>query len=404
MAARVSIVIRPRSSFAEPPTRSAAMPAMATWGAENVTGPDNWPNCESVGPVEIDVGGHREIALLRLVGEDRRQVEAPHVHVARDRLLWSVGVGHQPRPPFTRGRTHVERDSEAAERAVERERERGRQRPSRERRQHGGELRHRQLLRRDLQLVHRRGQVVLDCAVDGDRAFGRAHGDTVQVQRVVAHRDAARQRVERQVGARPAKRHVGDVHRVTNGLVVKRHAGVEPFEPRRHVHPPRRGGIVDHDRSVADADLLEGNRASRARSIGFPPLPLDDPGDGPSIVRAPEVDDRLIETQLRDRDPPGDHLERVVFDADVPDSHRLTAVERQGDVLQLDPVEQVAAEACDRQPAVEVLVGLLDDVAAEPVAEPGGLRRHQRGRAGADHQHERDHQSSNPPPRHLVTR
>ena len=52
-------------------------------------------------------------------------------------------------------------------------------------------------------------------------------------------------------------------------------------------------------------------------------------------------------------------------------------------------VEQVAAQAADRQPAVEVLVGLLDDVAAEPVAEPGGLRRHHRGRAGADHQHER---------------
>src|SRR5690606_11254519 len=62
------------------------------------------------------------------------------------------------------------------------------------------------------------------------------------------------------------------------------------------------------------------------------------------------------------------------------------AREVHGEVRELHAEEQIAAELPDRQLAVEVLFRLADDVAAEPVLEPGCLRHDQRHRRDAHDQ------------------
>ena len=62
------------------------------------------------------------------------------------------------------------------------------------------------------------------------------------------------------------------------------------------------------------------------------------------------------------------------------------AVDVDVDVAELDPVEQVAAQAADRHGAVHVLLRLTLDEPAQPVAEPRRLRRDQRERDDADEQ------------------
>ena len=53
---------------------------------------------------------------------------------------------------------------------------------------------------------------------------------------------------------------------------------------------------------------------------------------------------------------------------------------------ELDAEEQVAVQPSDRQPAVHVVLGLLDDEAAQPLLEPGRLRDDDRHRGRADDQ------------------
>ena len=315
MPARVSMVMVPRAeAFAEPLTPSAAMPAMATCGPENVTDPESWLNCDSAGPCRSVFAVTVMSLFCDLSVEDRGEIEVPHLHVARtdcpgpstsatslahpspaDERRWSAtlrrlsgpssasvnaGVSGRPSAPATPKRAPASTASQTR-----------------------------------LQLQHRGRQYN-----SGSRRRWRPRSPTcarraIEIQRIVTHGDAARQRVQREIRVRSAERHVADVHRVTNRFVLKRGAGVQPLEPRRHVHPLSRGGIVNHDRSIADADLLQGDGALRPGTVGFLLLPLDEPRDRPRISRAPQVDDRLVHAQLRDRDALRDHLQRVVLDA-----------------------------------------------------------------------------------------
>ena len=102
-----------------------------------------------------------------------------------------------------------------------------------------------------------------------------------------------------------------------------------------------------------------------------------------------------------ERHPARDQLEDVVIETEILDGDDLVTVHRDADVLHLDAEKQVAAEPSDRQLAVQVLVRFADDVAAHPVAEPGGLRHDNRGGRRADDQRHHDqqhvHESSNNP-------
>ena len=62
-------------------------------------------------------------------------------------------------------------------------------------------------------------------------------------------------------------------------------------------------GILDHDRRVADADVVDGDGRLRALAVGFLLLFLDQPGDRPRVSVAPEIHDRPVQPDVVDRQP-----------------------------------------------------------------------------------------------------
>ena len=80
------------------------------------------------------------------------------------------------------------------------------------------------------------------------------------------------------------------------------------------------------------------------------------------------------------------NLEDAVVDLERLDRDDALTRDVDRDVADRDAEEQVAAEPADRQLAVQILLRLADDVAAQPVAEPGRLRHDEREGDDADQQ------------------
>ena len=133
-------------------------------------------------------------------------------------------------------------------------------------------------------------------------------------------------------------------------------------------------------------------------------LLLDQPADRPGVAFAPQIQDRLVQADVVDREALRNQLEHVVVEAEILHRHDLAAVHRHADVLQLDAEEQIAAEPLDRQRAVQILIRLAHDVAAQPVLEPCGLRDDDRRRRRADEQRQHDQQHVNEPPHESACR
>ncbi|MBW8861914.1 MAG: hypothetical protein JF601_06020 [Acidobacteria bacterium] len=186
---------------------------------------------------------------------------------------------------------------------------------------------------------------------------------------------------------------MGDLDRVANRLVLERQLCIEVLELLRHRHAARAHRRVDRDFAVGNLDRVDRDRLARTAAVGFGLLLLDQPAQLPGVAVAPQVDDRFIQPDLVNRQALRDQFEDVVLQAEILDGDHLAAAHRDADVLHLDAEEQVAAEALDRQRAVQVLVRLRDDEAAQPVLEPGRLRHDHRGRRRPDD--ERQHEDQN---------
>ena len=313
----------------------------------------------------------------------------PHREIALHRLARLEDVGHDVAQRIAGRRPHVHVHAEPIERSVQLDLERRLQVHAGKRRHEPRDFRNRQLVGRDLQVQVRLRQVVLHGAIDRQRRFGRPERQLLDVHRVVVHRHAARQRVQRDRRLRAAERHMRDFNRVPNGLVLERQLRVDVIEPLRHFDAARPDRSVDDHRAVADANLFDRDRSARPLSVGLLRLLLHQPAQLPRVAFAPQVDDRLVQPNLVDRQPFRDELEHVVVEAEVLDGHDLAAVHRDADVLHLDAGEQIPGEPFDRHRAVQIQIRLADDVAAQPVLEPRGLRHDDgRGRRADD---EREH-------------
>src|SRR5262249_58033114 len=124
---------------------------------------------------------------------------------------------------------------------------------------------------------------------------------------------------------------------------------------------------IDGDLAVGNLDRVDRDRPAGTAAIGFALLLLHEPAQLPGIAVAAQIDHRLVEPDLVDRQAAGDQLEQVVFQAEILHRDDLASIHRNADVLEFDAEEQVAAQAFDRQRAVQVLVRLRDDEAAQPV-------------------------------------
>ena len=128
------------------------------------------------------------------------------------------------------------------------------------------------------------------------------------------------------------------------------------------------------------------DRLARAFAIRFLLLPLHQLREVPALAVAFELQRRLDQLDLVEDDALRDELEDAVVDLDGLGRDDTLAGDVDRDVADLDAEQQVAADPADRQLAVQILLRLADDVAAQPVAEPGRLRHDQREGDDAHHQ------------------
>ena len=93
-------------------------------GASTRTEPRSEFEVRQRGAVEVDVGVARDVALLRRVLEQRRQVEMANREIAGDRLARRRHVGHELAGHAPGRRSHVHVDAEPIGRPVDLELER----------------------------------------------------------------------------------------------------------------------------------------------------------------------------------------------------------------------------------------------------------------------------------------
>ena len=130
-------------------------------------------------------------------------------------------------------RAHIHVDLELIERSIQFEIERRLQTSAAQGRNEARQLRQRELVRRDLHVDDGRRQILLNGAINRQRAFRRTERDLLHKYGVVANRHAAGERVEGNLRVRPAERHLGDVDRVPNRRVMERELRVEMLESFR---------------------------------------------------------------------------------------------------------------------------------------------------------------------------
>ena len=315
----------------------------------------------------------------------------PHRHVAGDRLARRQHIrGNRADDLASRG-SQIHVDAQMVRWTVEFELERRLKLDPYERRHQARDLRQRRLVGRDLNLEDRLGQVVFHRAVDRQRRLLRPHRQLVDEHRVVSNRHAARQRVQTDRRLRAAERDVGDLDAVADRRVFEIELRVEMLEPLRHLDAGRADRVGNLDGAVADPDVGNRNRAGGALTVRLLPLSFDEAADRPGVAVAPQVDHRLVQPDVVDREALRDQFEHAVVEPEVLDGHDLRAVHRHADVLELDAVEQVPAKPADRHLPVQVLIRFALDVDAEPVLEPRRLRHDDdRPRGADDERHDND--------------
>ena len=184
--------------------------------------------------VQIDACGASDVALLPRAVKKGRKVEVLHRHLARDRLPGCHQVRDQGAAHLTGRRLHVHLDLERVERAICLHVERRLQLDPGEGRHQPRDLGQREFVRRDLQVVNRRRQILLHGAVHRQRAFRRPQRQLLYKHCVVFHGDAARQRVHRECGLGAAERHLRNLDRVAHRLVLERQLRIQMIEALRY--------------------------------------------------------------------------------------------------------------------------------------------------------------------------
>jgi hypothetical protein len=99
------------------------------------------------------------------------------------------------------------------------------------------------------------------------------------MDRILANRDAAGQRVDRKFWIGAAKGYLRDVDCVTHGLVPERELRVEMLDSLRYGDAARSDRPVQDDLSIRDVDRVDRDRPSRAFAVGFLFLLLDQAAD-----------------------------------------------------------------------------------------------------------------------------
>jgi hypothetical protein len=126
---------------------------------------------------------------------------------------------------------------------------------------------------------------------------------------------------------------------------------------------------------------------------------LHQPRERPALGRLPGEDDRPQHVDGVEGDAGLAHPEDPVGDADPIDGDDRDAVLLEAHAVEDDAGEEVAADARDRDLRVEQPLGAGDDVAAQPVAEPPGLRDAEQPEHEQHQQHGRaEQQTAQPAP------
>ena len=188
-----------------------------------------------------------DIAFLFRIVQERRKIQVAYRQIAADRLARRFDVGDDPPCERTCRRLHVQVHAEAIERSVQLDQDLRLHLDSGERRHQPRNFRQRHLVGADLQVQIRRAQIILHRAVNRQRALRRPYRQPFHVQRIVVHRNAAGQRVQRDRGLGTAERRVRDLNRVPDRFVLERQPGIQMLESFRDFDPGCTDRTIDHE-------------------------------------------------------------------------------------------------------------------------------------------------------------
>ncbi len=151
--------------------------------------------------------------------------------------------------------------------------------------------------------------------------------------------------------------------------IRKRHRRVEAVERARQVDRLLALRLVDLERSVGDCDVTNGNRPVGAAAIGFLRIFLHQASELPAVAFAADRDDRMHQRHALDGRAVRHERADAVANLDGVDRDDGLAVHQQRHLVELNAREEIALHPSDSERAVEMVVGLPDDEAAQPLFE-----------------------------------
>ncbi len=235
------------------------------------------------GHSQIEIGSSGDVARLRRVLQQRRQVQPLDVDGALRREGRRLDVAGQLAANVPGLAAHVDRERQLVGRTGRLDGELWMQRVAARARHHTADLRHRHVPGRR-QLDDRTREVVFDHAIDGQRALRRADRHLVDIQVVVTDRDLPGQLGQRELRRRRAGAQALDDDRVVDRLVAEGGFEIEIVDAGRQAISAGADLVVDHDLRVRDLDRRKRQRRARPLAIRFLLLLLHEPVEIPAVV------------------------------------------------------------------------------------------------------------------------
>src|SRR2546428_8318613 len=169
----------------------------------------------------------------------------------------------------------------------------------------------------------------------------------------------------------------------------------------RHVRGAEVERILQRDVAVDDLDRLNLNRTVRAGAFLFPRLAFDERAEIPASIRQLRPHDvRARQTDAAHDGPAIDELANAVGERDFVNVDQGAVAAREVDVAELQPPEERALEAADRQRRRQVLVRLADDQIANAVLRPARFNRRDADADEGEHERDQNDQRLRKPCRH----
>ncbi len=335
---------------------------------------------------QVYFGMPGDVALLRRILEQRREVDLREVDIAAHRDIRRLRIGGDLALNLAGFGGDVEVERQRLQRPLRLDVDRGMKIVAGGGRDEAADLRQRDVPGgRDVQSWS--AQVFFDDAVDRQRRFSGLQRELLDVEIVVALRQHPGEVPDRERRGGRLEVELLERDGVVHRLVLEGRLDVETRHLPRQFQRRILGAVVDRHRGIVDFDRRQRDRPARPLAIRLLRRRFDQPGNVPALRVPHDPQHRPIELDLIEDDALRGDFEHAVIELDRLDGNHPLARDVDRDIGEVDAEQQVAAETADRlRSPFRVLLRFADDIASQPVLEPRRLRHDQGERDHPDHE------------------